>query len=92
MTYQQLTGSTTGLDVLRVDPYIGRQNETMINVDLSDLKYALKDVTIWLESALRCKNWQWDQDQREAAEECVATAKSLISTPADSGTGSAKAG
>jgi hypothetical protein len=30
----------------------------------------LREGTMWLRSALDCKDWQWDADQRECAEGC----------------------
>lgn len=42
------------------------------------LRAVLRDVSIWLHSALKCKSWVWDSDQRLAAEECLAQARGLL--------------
>ncbi|MDX1032806.1 hypothetical protein GOL82_16325 [Sinorhizobium medicae] len=34
----------------------------------NDLLGAAKEAEFWLEGALQCKSWHWDDDQREAAE------------------------
>lgn len=38
----------------------------------------LQVLTIWLRSALDCKEWVWDADQREAALGCVAQAEARL--------------
>ena len=40
---------------------------------------ALDLMNTWVESALNCKEWRWDGDQREAAEQSLAESQSLLS-------------
>ena len=48
------------------------------------LREALRDVCLWLKSALECKQWVWDLDQRLAAMGCLeAAAEVLLTAPAD---------
>jgi hypothetical protein len=44
------------------------------------LREALADVSLWLRSALDCKQWVWDSDQRLAAMGCLATADELLNS------------
>jgi hypothetical protein len=51
----------------------------------SAMHEALADVTTWLESALNCKAWVWDSDQRLAAMGCVDTARRILGQPLTKG-------
>lgn len=46
-----------------------------------ELREALSDVSLWLRSALDCKQWVWDTDQRLAAMGCLAVADELLKSP-----------
>lgn len=45
------------------------------------LREALNNQNFWVAGALTCKDWQWDGDQRESAEGCLAYAKEVLSLP-----------
>lgn len=47
------------------------------------LREALTDISLWLRSALNCKQWVWDSDQRLAAMGCLATADELLKSPVE---------
>lgn len=49
--------------------------------DNTRLREALSNQNFWVEGALTCKEWDWDPDQREAAESCLACAKEALTTP-----------
>jgi hypothetical protein len=53
------------------------------------LRDALADVSLWLRSALNCKHWVWDSDQRLAAMGCLAMADELLQAPLQTPTGPA---
>jgi hypothetical protein len=48
-----------------------------------EMREALEDVCLWLRSALECKQWVWDSDQRLAAMGCLATADELLKSPVE---------
>ncbi|MDB6014962.1 MAG: hypothetical protein JWL65_7212, partial [Gammaproteobacteria bacterium] len=48
-----------------------------------DLRETLRDVCLWLKSALGCKEWVWELDQRLAAMRCLEEAEVLLSSPAE---------
>ncbi|MEQ3644821.1 MAG: hypothetical protein ABNH29_16860 [Paracoccus sp. (in: a-proteobacteria)] len=37
----------------------------------------------WLRAALRCKDWNWDADQRELAERACSDLRAALSTPTE---------
>jgi len=43
------------------------------------LQEALHSQNFWVEGALNCREWEWDGDQREAAESCLAFSKEALS-------------
>lgn len=45
------------------------------------LKAALRESDAWVRAALQCKDWHWDDDQREAAIYSVKQAHAALSTP-----------
>ena len=48
-------------------------------IELIDrLQAALKLQNIWVRGALRCKEWVWDEDQRELAERSCEQAEELL--------------
>ena len=44
------------------------------------MREALKETVIWVEAALNCKDWEWDWDQRVAANEALARARAALHT------------
>jgi len=42
------------------------------------VKEALEDVVEWLHAALTCKEFDWDSDQRELAEDSVEAARAAL--------------
>jgi len=44
---------------------------------------ALRNQNFWVEGALHCKEWEWDADQRESAESCLAFSKETLAAPPD---------
>lgn len=45
---------------------------------IENLTTALNNQNFWVEGALLCKEWRWDEDQRESAESCLAFSKEAL--------------
>lgn len=43
-----------------------------------DTKSILEEAAFWLEGALNCKSWHWDQDQHVAASTCLSAIQAII--------------
>lgn len=52
-------------------------------IEVERLRDTLELHQIWLRAALDCKDWAWDGDQRQAAEEAYAQGQAALSTPAN---------
>lgn len=70
-------------EVGNAEEYIDAFKEWTANAHLiasaPHLLTSLKEAAFWLEGALQCKSWIWDQDQREAADLSLAAAVKAIS-------------
>lgn len=47
------------------------------------LREAAAHANSWLRAALRCKDWNWDADQRELAERACSDLRAALSTPTE---------
>jgi hypothetical protein len=47
-------------------------------ISTQSFRETLADVCLWLKSALECKQWVWDEDQRGAAMGCLAEGETLL--------------
>lgn len=57
-----------------------------MNQRVEALESALVPVGLWLRSALKCKTFVWDSDQRLAAEGCLFQAQMAMESVSESGT------
>jgi hypothetical protein len=51
-----------------------REDHARLIAAAPDMYTSLKAMTDWVRAALRCKTWNWDEDQRDAAERDLAAA------------------
>lgn len=47
------------------------------------LREALTQQNFWVEGALKCKEWEWDGNQRECADGCLERVKEVLALPQD---------
>lgn len=64
--------------VAEVYPLTHQDGNIHLLVAAPETYASLKAMTDWVRAALQCKTWDWDGDQREAAELELAAAMSAI--------------
>jgi hypothetical protein len=95
MTYLQRNDPSVDAEHDYPDPFIqeaweawqvalaGAPSAVHTLVSTQHLRETLGDVSLWLKSALECKQWDWEPDQRLAAMACLKEADVLLRSPAE---------